>query len=140
MIRLPPISTRTDTLFPYTTLFRSVVTAIAGGRPGMISAATGAMALLMVDLVKDHGLQYLFAATILAGVLQIVAAALRLNTLMRFVSRSVVVGFVNALAILIFLAQLPELIGMPWTVSAARKSTRRRVGTEWVSRCGTRWG
>src|SRR3546814_5755768 len=74
----------------------AVVTAIAGGRPGMISAATGAMALLMVDLVKDHGLQYLFAATILAGVLQIVAAALRLNTLMRFVSRSVVVGFVNA--------------------------------------------
>src|SRR3546814_5295297 len=60
----------------------AVVTAIAGGRPGMISAATGAMALLMVDLVKDHGLQYLFAATILAGVLQIVAAALRLNTLM----------------------------------------------------------
>ena len=96
----------------------AVVTAIAGGRPGMISAATGAMALLMVDLVKDHGLQYLFAATILAGVLQIVAAALRLNTLMRFVSRSVVVGFVNALAILIFLAQLPELIGMPWTVHA----------------------
>src|SRR3546814_829919 len=96
----------------------AVVTAIAGGRPGMISAATGAMALLMVDLVKDHGLQYLFAATILAGVLQIVAAALRLNTLMRFVSRSVVVGFVNALAILIFLAQLPELIGMPWVVYA----------------------
>jgi SulP family sulfate permease len=96
----------------------AVVTSIAGGRPGMISAATGAMALLMVDLVKDHGLQYLFAATILAGVLQIAAAALRLNTLMRFVSRSVVVGFVNALAILIFLAQLPELIGMPWTVYA----------------------
>src|SRR3546814_18651866 len=84
----------------------------------MISAATGAMALLMVDLVKDHGLQYLFAATILAGVLQIVAAALRLNTLMRFVSRSVVVGFVNALAILLFLAQPPELIGQPWTVYA----------------------
>ena len=96
----------------------AVVTAFAGGRPGMISAATGAMALLMVDLVKDHGLQYLFAATILAGALQIVAALLRLNTLMRFVSRSVVVGFVNALAILIFLAQLPELIGMPWTVYA----------------------
>lgn len=96
----------------------AVVTAIAGGRPGMISAATGAMALLMVDLVKDHGLQYLFAATILTGVLQIGSAALRLNTLMRFVSRSVVVGFVNALAILIFLAQLPELMGMPWTVYA----------------------
>ena len=96
----------------------AVVTAIAGGRPGMISAATGAMALVMVDLVRAHGLQYLFAATILAGVLQLLAAALRLNSLMRFVSRSVVVGFVNALAILIFLAQLPELVGMGWQVYA----------------------
>jgi SulP family sulfate permease len=102
----------------YASFCIAVITAIAGGRPGMISAATGAMALLMVDLVKDHGLQYLFAATILTGVLQVVAGALRLNTLMRFVSRSVVTGFVNALAILIFLAQLPELIGMPWTVYA----------------------
>ncbi len=96
----------------------AVVTAIAGGRPGMISAATGAMALLMVDLVRDHGLQYLFAATILTGLLQLLAAALRLNSLMRFVSRSVVVGFVNALAILIFLAQLPELVGKSWQVYA----------------------
>ena len=102
----------------YASFCIAVITAVAGGRPGMISAATGAMALLMVDLVKDHGLQYLFAATIFAGVLQIVAAGLRLNTLMRFVSRSVVIGFVNALAILIFVAQLPELIGMPWTVFA----------------------
>jgi sulfate permease, SulP family len=102
----------------YASFCIAVVTAIAGGRPGMISAATGAMALLMVDLVKDHGLQYLFAATILAGLFQILAGALRLNTLMRFVSRSVVIGFVNALAILIFLAQMPELIGMPWPVYA----------------------
>jgi len=102
----------------YASFCIAVVTAIAGGRPGMISAATGAMALVMVDLVKDHGLQYLFAATILAGLLQILAGALRLNTLMRFVSRSVVIGFVNALAILIFLAQLPELIGMSWPVYA----------------------
>ncbi|MGY1457075.1 SulP family inorganic anion transporter [Luteimonas sp. A534] len=102
----------------YASFCIAVVTAFAGGRPGMISAATGAMALVMVVLVRDHGLQYLFAATILAGLLQLLAAALRLNTLMRFVSRSVVVGFVNALAILIFLAQLPELIGMPWTVYA----------------------
>ena len=102
----------------YASFCIAVVTAIAGGRPGMISAATGAMALVMVDLVKDHGLQYLFAATILAGLLQILAGALRLNALMRFVSRSVVIGFVNALAILIFLAQLPELIGMPWPVYA----------------------
>src|SRR5688572_32429423 len=76
----------------YASFCIAVVTAIAGGRPGMISAATGAMALVMVDLVRDHGLEYLLAATILAGVLQIVAGALRLNTLMRFVSRSVVVG------------------------------------------------
>ncbi|NIJ86110.1 SulP family sulfate permease [Xanthomonas arboricola] len=96
----------------------AVVTSIAGGRPGMISAATGAMALLMVDLVKEHGLQYLLAATVLAGVLQVIAAALRLGALMRFVSRSVITGFVNALAILIFLAQLPELVGMPWPVHA----------------------
>ncbi|WP_448120953.1 SulP family inorganic anion transporter [Xanthomonas arboricola] len=96
----------------------AVVTSIAGGRPGMVSAATGAMALLMVDLVKDHGLQYLLAATILAGMLQIGAGALRLGSLMRFVSRSVITGFVNALAILIFLAQLPELVGMPWQVYA----------------------
>ncbi|GHB94019.1 SulP family inorganic anion transporter [Thermomonas carbonis] len=102
----------------YASFCIAVITAIAGGRPGMISAATGAMALVMVDLVRDHGLQYLFAATILAGLLQILAAALSLNSLMRFVSRSVVVGFVNALAILIFMAQLPELIGMPWTVFA----------------------
>ncbi|MBX3711371.1 MAG: SulP family inorganic anion transporter [Lysobacter sp.] len=102
----------------YASFCIAVITAIAGGRPGMISAATGAMALVMVDLVKDHGLQYLLAATILAGILQIIAAVLRLNALMRFVSRSVVLGFVNALAILIFLAQLPELIGMPMTVYA----------------------
>ena len=89
----------------------AVVTAIAGGRPGMISAATGAMALVMVDLVKDHGLQYLFAASILAGLLQVLAGVFKLGSLMRFVSRSVITGFVNALAILIFLAQMPELIG-----------------------------
>lgn len=93
-----------------------VVIAFAGGRPAMISAATGAMALLMVDLVRDHGLQYLLAATLLTGVLQIFAGLLKLGSLMRFVSRSVITGFVNALAILIFLAQLPELIHVPWAV------------------------
>jgi len=95
-----------------------VVIAFAGGRPAMISAATGAMALLMVGLVKDHGLQYLLAATILTGVLQIIAGFIQLGNLMRFVSRSVVTGFVNALAILIFLAQLPELNGVTWHVYA----------------------
>mgnify|MGYP001587597494 CR=1 FL=1 len=89
------------------------VTAVVGGRPGMISAATAATAVVMVSLVKDHGLQYLFAATILMGLIQIAAGILKLGRLMRFVSRSVITGFVNALAILIFLAQLPELIGVP---------------------------
>ncbi|WP_111640351.1 SulP family inorganic anion transporter [Marinimicrobium alkaliphilum] len=88
-----------------------VVTAFAGGRPGQISAATGAMALLMVTLVREHGLEYLLAATVLCGLLQILAGVFKLGLLMRFVSRSVVTGFVNALAILIFLAQLPEITG-----------------------------
>lgn len=89
------------------------VSAFTGGRPGMISAATAATAVLMVTLVKEHGLQYLFAATILMGVLQIIAGFARLGRVMRFVSRSVMTGFVNALAVLIFMAQLPELIGVP---------------------------
>ncbi|GGB46631.1 sodium-independent anion transporter [Oceanisphaera marina] len=102
----------------YASFSMAVVIAFAGGRPGMISAATGAMALLMVTLVKDHGLQYLLAATLLCGVLQIIAGYLRLGELMRFVSRSVVTGFVNALAILIFMAQLPELTNVTWHVYA----------------------
>ena len=96
----------------------AVVIAFTGARPGMISAATGAMALLMVTLVKDHGLQYLLAATIMTGVLQILAGVLKLGLLMRFVSRSVITGFVNALAILIFMAQLPELTNVTWVVYA----------------------
>ncbi len=84
----------------------------------MISAATGAMALLMVTLVKEHGLQYLLAATLLTGVFQIAAGYLKLGSLMRFVSRSVVTGFVNALAILIFIAQLAELTNVTWQVYA----------------------
>ncbi|MCL7940238.1 SulP family inorganic anion transporter [Halomonas sp. ATCH28] len=95
-----------------------VIIAFTGGRSGMISGATGAMALLMVLLVKEHGLEYLLAATLLTGVLQILAGYLRLAELMRFVSRSVVTGFVNALAILIFMAQLPELTGVTWHVYA----------------------
>lgn len=94
------------------------VTAITGGRTGMISAATGAMALLMVTLVKNHGLEYLLAATVLTGILQLCFGYLKLGSLMRFVSRSVVTGFVNALAILIFLAQLPELTHVGWQVYA----------------------
>lgn len=102
----------------YASFSMAVVIAFAGGRPGMISAATGAMALLMVTLVKEHGLEYLLAATLLCGLLQIIAGYLRLGELMRFVSRSVVTGFVNALAILIFMAQLPELINVTWHVYA----------------------
>jgi sulfate permease, SulP family len=96
----------------YASFSIAVITAIVGGRPGMISAATAATAVLMVTLVKQHGLQYLLAATILAGVLQIAAGFLKLGDVMRFVSKSVMTGFVNALAILIFMAQLPELIGV----------------------------
>lgn len=93
----------------YASFSIALITAIAGGRPGMISAATAATAVLMVTLVKEHGLQYLLAATILAGLLQIGMGLLKLGFVMRYVSKSVMTGFVNALAILIFLAQLPEL-------------------------------
>lgn len=102
----------------YASFCIAVVISIVGGRPGMISAATGAMALLMVTLVKNHGLEYLLAATLLTGVLQIVAGYLKLGQLMSFVARSVVTGFVNALAILIFMAQLPELTNVTWHVYA----------------------
>ncbi|MEA2531153.1 MAG: sulfate permease, SulP family [Thermomicrobiales bacterium] len=98
----------------YASFSIAVIIAFTGGRPGMISAATGAMALLMVSLVKEHGLQYLFATTIVTGVLQVIAGVLKLGRVMRFVSRSVMTGFVNALAILIFLAQLPELRDVSW--------------------------
>ena len=102
----------------YASFCIAVITAIVGGRPGMISAATAAMALLMVTLVREHGLEYLLAATLLTGVIQLAAGYLKLGELMRFVSSSVVTGFVNALAILIFLAQLPELTNAPWQVYA----------------------
>ncbi len=97
----------------YASFSIAVITAIVGGRPGMISAATAATAVLMVTLVRDHGLQYLLAATVLAGLIQIAAGFLRLGYVMRFVSKSVMTGFVNALAILIFMAQLPELTNVP---------------------------
>ena len=102
----------------YASFCIAVVTAIAGGRPGMISAATGAMALLMVTLVRDHGIEYLFAASLLTGVFQIGVGLLRLGRYIKFVSSSVMTGFVNSLAILILLAQLPELIGANWQTYA----------------------
>lgn len=93
----------------YASFSIAVIIAITGGRPGMISAATAATAVLMVTLVKEHGLQYLLAATVLAGLIQISAGLLKLGFVMRYVSKSVMTGFVNALAILIFMAQIPEL-------------------------------
>ena len=104
----------------YASVAIAMVIAFTGGRPGMISAATAAVAVVVIPLVRDHGVEYLFAATILMGVFQGIAALLRLNLLMQFVSRSVITGFVNALAILIFMAQLPQLLpgneGVgPWT-------------------------
>ena len=97
----------------YASFSIAVVIAFVGGRPGMISAATAATAVLMGTLVRDHGLQYLLAATVLAGLIQVLAGLAGLARLMRFVSRSVMTGFVNALAILIFMAQLPELTNVP---------------------------
>ncbi len=100
----------------YASFCIAVVISIVGGRPAMISAATGAMALVMVLLVKEHGLQYLLAATILTGIFQIILAYIGIAKLMSFVARAVVIGFVNALAILIFMAQLPELVDVTWHV------------------------
>ncbi|WP_100011219.1 SulP family inorganic anion transporter [Lentibacillus sediminis] len=102
----------------YASFCIAVVISIVGGRPGMISAATGAMALVMVDLVADHGLQYLLAATILTGILQILFGIFKLAKVMKFVPRSVMVGFVNALAIMIFTAQLPHFVGETWVMYA----------------------
>src|SRR5688500_17473321 len=98
----------------YASVAIAIVIAFTGGRPGMISAATAAVAVLVGPLVSDHGVEYLFAATILMGGIQIPAGLLRLDLLMQFVSRSVITGFVNALAILIFMAQLPQLTNVGW--------------------------
>ena len=94
----------------------AVTTSVLGGRPAMVSAATGAVALVIAPLVESHGMDYFLAAVILAGVFQVVLAVLGVARLMRFIPRSVMVGFVNALAILIFSSQLPELLGVPWAV------------------------
>ena len=105
---------------PRVGLFSSFVMAVSiaflGGRPAMISAATGAVALVVAPVVKNYGVEYLFATVILAGIFQVALGLLGVAKLMRFIPRSVMVGFVNALAILIFIAQLPHLIGVPWLV------------------------
>ncbi len=100
----------------YASFIIAVMTALFGGRPGSISAATGAMALLMIDLVKDHGLPYLLATTLLTGIIQVIFGVFKLARQMKFVPRAVMLGYINALAVLIFLAQLPQLIGQPITV------------------------
>ncbi|MHA7304690.1 SulP family inorganic anion transporter [Arthrobacter sp. TMN-49] len=94
----------------------AVSIAFLGGRPAMISAATGAIALVIAPLVKSHGVDYFVAAVIMAGIFQIILALLGVAKLMRFIPRQVMVGFVNALAILIFMSQVPELLGVPWLV------------------------
>ena len=98
----------------YASVAIAIVISLLGGRPAMISAATAAVAVVVTPLVRAHGVDYLFAATILMGVIQIAAGFLRFDLLMQFVSRSVITGFVNALAILIFMAQLPQLTGVTW--------------------------
>lgn len=102
----------------YASFSIAVIAAFVGGRPGMISAATAAVAVLVAPLIQTHGVEYLFAATILMGILQVIAGFLRLDLLMQYVSRSVVTAFVNALAILIFIAQLPQLTGVTWVTYA----------------------
>lgn len=97
----------------YTSFIIAVLTAFLGGRPGSISAATGAMALLMIDLVKEHDLQYLLAATFLTGIIQVIFGILKLGRQMKYVPRAVMIGYINALAVLIFLAQLPQLTKVP---------------------------
>jgi len=111
----------------YASFIIAITTAFLGGRPGSISAATGAMALLMIDLVKDWGLDYLLVATFLTGIFQVIFGVLKLGRQMRYVPRAVMVGYINALAVLIFLAQLPssltcrprctELRLSPWGLS-----------------------
>lgn len=96
----------------YASFCIAVLISFIGGRPAMISAATGAMALLMVPLVKEHGVQYLLAATILTGVIQLLFGVLKIARLMKFIPRAVMIGFVNALAILIFMAQMPHFFGI----------------------------
>ncbi|MCB7143526.1 MULTISPECIES: SulP family inorganic anion transporter [Bacillus] len=102
----------------YASFCIAIIISIFGGRPGMISAATGSMAVVMVTLVADYGLQYLFAATILTGIIQFILGVSKIAKLMKFIPRSVMIGFVNALAILIFSAQLPQFKGASWVMYA----------------------
>ena len=92
----------------YAAFVMGLVTSILGGRPGMISGATGAVAVVLVTLVKSHGVEYVFATVVLAGILQVSAGLFRLGKLMRLVPHPVIFGFVNGLAIIIFMSQLEQ--------------------------------
>jgi SulP family sulfate permease len=107
----------------YTSFCMAVVTAIAGGRPAMISAATGSMALLMTTLVEKHGVEYLFAATILTGIIQCLIGLFKLSRLFSLIPQTVISGFVNALGILILLAQLQQFPGQPWQMYGTAAAT-----------------
>lgn len=100
----------------FSSFVMAVTIAFVGGRPAMITAATGAVALVIAPVARDYGIDYFIATVMLAGVFQILLAVFGVAKLMRFIPRSVMVGFVNSLAILIFVAQLPQLIGVPWAV------------------------
>jgi len=100
----------------FSSFIMAVTIAFLGGRPAMISAATGAVALVIAPVVREHGMHYFIATVILAGIIQLLLGVLGVAKLMRFIPRSVMVGFVNALAILIFSAQVPQLLGVPWAV------------------------
>lgn len=102
----------------YASFCMAIVIAFTGGRPAMISAATGAMSLLMINLVKDHGIEYLFAATVLTGIIQILLGVLKVGRFLSFLPQTVMIGFVNALGILIFTAQLPHFEGANWMMYA----------------------
>jgi SulP family sulfate permease len=106
----------------------AVTISITGGRPAMISAATGAIALVVAPLAREHGVEYLLAAVVLGGVLQVLLAMVGVARLMRFLPRSVMVGFVNALAILIFLSQVPHLVDVPWAVYVLLAAGARTAG------------
>jgi SulP family sulfate permease len=92
----------------YAAFVMGLVTSVLGGRPGMISGATGAVAVVIVTLAQQHGVEYVFAAVVLAGLLQVLAGVLRLGKLMRLVPQPVIFGFVNGLAIIIFMSQLDQ--------------------------------
>src|SRR5690606_15874253 len=100
----------------FTSFTMAVTVAFLGGRPAMISAATGAVALVVAPVARDHGVDHLVATVLLAGVIQVVLGLLGVARLMRFIPRSVMVGFVNSLAALVFLAQVTHLVGVPWAV------------------------